>query len=124
VDTDVELQSSEALEESVPQERIALSAASDRDVSQVAASPRRLWGELLDGQAAEEVDEVAAVLPKNLRRQPLALLGRREDQQIQVTIPERLLVLMPRFQLLIPHPEAVGHSEHAADQPRAATARA
>jgi hypothetical protein len=72
--------------------------------------------QLLDGEATEEVDEVTSVLPKNLRGPSLALLGGCEDEHIQVTIAECLLILMPRLQLLIARAKTVRHPEHAADQ--------
>jgi hypothetical protein len=73
--------------------------------------------QLLDLQSAKEVDEVTSVLSKNFGRTPLALLGGREDQNIYVTVPERLLVFVSGVDLIAARPETVRDLKDTADQP-------
>jgi len=70
--------------------------------------------ELLDRQTAEEVDEVPSVSLKDLGRQALPLVGRGQDKHVDVTFPERLLVLVPGFHLLTPAPKVVDHLQDTA----------
>jgi hypothetical protein len=64
----------------------------------------------------EEVDEMPAVLLEYFRCKLLALLGGCEDEHIHATVPERLLVLVPRFHLLAAPAKTIHHPEDAADQ--------
>ena len=75
-----------------------------------------LSSELLDCQAAEEVDELSCVLPKDFGRTPLALLGWCQDEHIDVTVPERLLVLVPGFHLLAARFEMVDDLKDTANE--------
>ena len=53
----------------------------------------------------KEIDEVPSVSLKDIGRQALPLVRGCKDKHIDVTVPERLLVLVPGLDLLSPSPE-------------------
>ena len=59
---------------------------------------------------------MASVLPKNVRGQPLTLLGGCEDRHSALPGPERLLVLLFHVHLVAARPETVQHLEYPGDQ--------
>jgi hypothetical protein len=60
---------------------------------------------------------VTSVLSKKFGRTLLALLGGREDKNIYVTVPERLLVFVSGVDLVAGRPEPVHDLKDPADQP-------
>lgn len=53
---------------------------------------------------------------RNDRVHGKGVFGGCEDEHIDVTVPERLLILVPGFRLLVTSPEMVDYLKHTAYQ--------